>query len=333
MSAKNINLGKTGDSRTRSKSKEQQAAKGLPEKYKFYQDFYKYLLEKGSSIKTAEGHLNRIAHFLKWAESENVTVDTVRNADILHYLQSFKKQVKQRTLYMRVNSIRHYFEYLKQTETISENPTSQIKIKGLKRRILYHILSRQELDSLYEHFEILPEEHPQKNASIGAKQNRIILGLLVFQGLNSEELKRLTEKDLKLREGKIYIAAGRRSNERTLKLESHQILDLMEYSLKIRTEILQQTGKNTESLFISTGASENLHNIMRSLMRKLNNRNPKVTSVKQIRASVITHWLKQHNLREVQYRAGHRYVSSTEAYLINDLDDLQEDITKFHPIG
>jgi integrase/recombinase XerD len=31
--------------------------------------------------------------------------------------------------------------------------------------------------------------------------------------------------------------------------------------------------------------------------------------------------------------AGHRYVSSTEAYLINDLEDLQDDIEKYHPIG
>jgi integrase/recombinase XerD len=31
--------------------------------------------------------------------------------------------------------------------------------------------------------------------------------------------------------------------------------------------------------------------------------------------------------------AGHRYVSSTEAYLVNDMDDLQEDINKYHPIG
>ena len=61
--------------------------------------------------------------------------------------------------------------------------------------------------------------------------------------------------------------------------------------------------------------------------------NSRVISVSQIRASVITHWLKNHNLRQVQYLAGHRYVSSTEAFLANDLDDLQEEITKYHPIG
>lgn len=43
--------------------------------------------------------------------------------------------------------------------------------------------------------------------------------------------------------------------------------------------------------------------------------------------------IRTHNLRETQYRAGHRYVSSTEAYLINVLEGLTEDVARFHPIG
>jgi len=30
--------------------------------------------------------------------------------------------------------------------------------------------------------------------------------------------------------------------------------------------------------------------------------------------------------------ASHRFISSTKAYLINDIEDLQEDINKYHPI-
>ena len=64
---------------------------------------------------------------------------------------------------------------------------------------------------------------------------------------------------------------------------------------------------------------------------KLNKLNSKLTSIQQLRTSVITQWLKLYNLRQVQYMAGHRYVSSTESYLINDVEDLQDDITKYHP--
>ncbi len=55
--------------------------------------------------------------------------------------------------------------------------------------------------------------------------------------------------------------------------------------------------------------------------------------MRQLRASVITDWIKALNLWEAQYRAGHRYVSSTEAYLVNDLEGMAEDVARFHPIG
>src|SRR5690606_24381110 len=55
-------------------------------------------------------------------------------------------------------------------------------------------------------------------------------------------------------------------------------------------------------------------------------------NAKQIRASVITKWLKTYNLREVQYLAGHRYISSTEGYQQNDMEGLKEEIQQFHRI-
>jgi phage regulator Rha-like protein len=42
-------------------------------------------------------------------------------------------------------------------------------------------------------------------------------------------------------------------------------------------------------------------------------------SAKQLRASVIVKWLKIYNLRKVQYMAGHRYISATEAYRQNEI--------------
>lgn len=43
-------------------------------------------------------------------------------------------------------------------------------------------------------------------------------------------------------------------------------------------------------------------------------------------------WLTQYNIREVQYMAGHRYISSTERYVQDDLENLQEIIESLHPI-
>ncbi|MGI8600072.1 MAG: hypothetical protein ACR2KB_12535 [Chitinophagaceae bacterium] len=64
----------------------------------------------------------------------------------------------------------------------------------------------------------------------------------------------------------------------------------------------------------------------------MRNTNNGVKKFDQVRESVITAWLKQYDLRKTQYLAGHKYVSSTEDYKANVIDELQEDIRKFLPL-
>ena len=339
-----IRLGKTADSRTRKKQVTEDAEIEILQKLlneKEQPSLKKYLLQKGYSLQTIKSFEVVVTKYLKWLKKKNIEAISASYNDIVHYIQKLRNTVKQNTVQSEINAIKHYYNYLKELDLVKENPTLNIAVKGVKRKILYNTLNKQELEKLYNDFTVEEEDEdePNKNqnwynASILArKRNRIILSLLVYQGLNSTELGRLTTQDLKLREGKIFISGTRRSNERTLKLESHQILDFMEYQLKTRTEILGLTGKKTDLLFMSFGTSTRFNNIISKLLPQLKKLNKKVKSTNQIRTSVITHWLKLYNLREVQYMAGHRYVSSTEAYLINDLEDLQDEIEKYHPIG
>ena len=113
----------------------------------------------------------------------------------------------------------------------------------------------------------------------------------------------------------------------------------MEYLYEVRPKLLiYQSNESSENLFLATpvvskkSASNSLE-IWKVLTREIKEKHPKFINLRQIRTSVITHWLKQHNLREVQYMAGHRYVSTTEGYLVNQTEDLQADIDKFHPLG
>ncbi len=325
-----IKLGKTKDSRTRKKKVTQDAELELLQRLqneKNQPKFIKYLLQKGYSIKSSERYLKDIERYKKWLVKENITEEAVSYNDITHYIQSKKGSVKQITIQTILASLKQYYNYLAELGFVKENPTLNVQIKGIKRKILHNILSKQELEKIYF-------DYKQKTSnSLSKRRNEIIVSLLVYQGLNTNDLQNLIVKDVKLREGKIFIKGSRKSNERTLKLESHQILDFMEYQLKTRETILQETKKETDLFFVTQGSSLKLQNVMQKLMQELHKQNKQVESVKQIRASVITGWLKVYNLREVQYFAGHRYVSSTESYLINDLEDLQEDINKYHPIG
>jgi len=43
--------------------------------------------------------------------------------------------------------------------------------------------------------------------------------------------------------------------------------------------------------------------------------------------------LNNHNLRQVQYMAGHKHVSSTERYAMNNLEELKTEVEKYHPLS
>ncbi len=61
--------------------------------------------------------------------------------------------------------------------------------------------------------------------------------------------------------------------------------------------------------------------------------NQKVENVKQIRESAITNSFGQYNHRKAQYLRGHLYISSTEWYLQDDLENLDEIVNTLHPIS
>ena len=174
------------------------------------------------------------------------------------------------------------------------------------------ILSRQELERIYNDCgNTQPVNPPTRNweqaSALATKRNKAILELVVFQGLNSHELQALTMKNLQLRAGKVHVEGGRRHNARSLTLEAAQGMDLMEYTLQTRNELLQLRAKSRspgldpeEAMFVSVGSGSALNNTLNKLLQQITKLEPKVKTLQQLRASVITHWIKTLNLREAQ---------------------------------
>jgi integrase/recombinase XerD len=286
-------------------------------------------LESRFRLNTIRGIVNEIKLYKLWCEKENLQIEAVNYNDILAYINYCReKKNSKRTIYSKLNCLKHYYDYLQANQAIQTNPVTDVKLKNIEKSPLNAVIKYEELEKLYQDY---------STAGILQKRNKCILGLLIYQGLTTSEINKLEVKDIKLEEGKIYIPSTAISNSRILKLESHQIIQLQNYILSIRPVLLTMTEKKTDGLFISAGKTgiKNPHNIFSSvkyLLGYLRKVEPKITDAKQIRASIINHWLKQYNIRQVQYMIGHKYVSSTERYSTNKLESLQEQIELLHPL-
>lgn len=287
--------------------------------------FEYYLMDKGYSNKTRMNIMHEVEQFDKWAACQKIKqMISTTYADMLLYIKHCNTIGNQKkTIYLKLLFLRYFFDYLVKEKHATENPVLNIQLQGIRKNKLHDILSQKELKQLYIN-------HPSK--TITEKRNKVILGLLVFQGLRVEEIKSLLVDNIDLKNGKIVVALDRKDERRTLKLLSVQIKQLKKYMNTSRKTILAHTGKITDRLIVSYGSSYHTQNVMRKFLTQMKKVNNQIRNFDQIRASVITDWIKRYNLREVQYLSGHRYVSSTEKYKLNDVAKLKDDIEKFHPM-
>jgi integrase/recombinase XerD len=311
----------------------------LKEQYKKkLQGFESYLQKLGNGKDTIRHKLNYIAYFFYWMELEHLQPNETTYNDLLNFIDYCKLEEKSIKLINRkLSSIRNYYDFLKKQNENITNPATNLNLKGIKQKLPSNIIDFTTLEKLYQTY---------KASDNRSKRNKIILGLLIYQAVTTEELKQLEPNHLKLKEGKIYVPGNRRRNSRNLELKPFQILDLYEYQNEIRPTILKEIKKPRPArkpdrinkmrlenqLFISINGSENIKNSLLHMFNAIRKLNPEILHPKQIRASVITYWLKNYNLRQVQYMAGHKYVSSTERYQLNNLDKLQSKLEKYHPL-
>jgi site-specific recombinase XerD len=293
-------------------------------------EYRNYLQKESYSLSTIESYTKGAENFIKWCKRNHTTPDLIDYKTFLKYIKYLqRKNTTKKTIKHKIGTLKIYFKHLLSENYRIDNPVENINIKGVKRTINYNLLEADELEDLYYSYET--ENIKDSYHKLTAKRNKIIVGLLVYQGLNTSELIKLEIEDLQLYKGKIYIKSGARSNSRTLELKSWQVIEFLEYIKEIREEILERKSLETNRIFIPNNAR--LGNTVQHIIKKLKKTNHKVNNIHQIRASVITNWLKQYNLRQVQVLAGHRYISSTERYLQDVLESLHEIVNNFHPIS
>ena len=293
---------------------------------------FKEYLEKElftkSSIKT---YTFQAEKFMEWMESsghEFINFDYKKAVTYVAYLQNRHTNI--RTINGKIAATRQYFNFLVEKCECAENPFAEILVKGDKtKKMLQNILSADELEDLY--YSYPTDMDTRRNGQLADKRNKVMIGLMVYQGLSTTDMKRLQNEHVQPQKGKIYIPSGKIGGRRELPLMPWQVMELLEYINETQPELARRKGTQGEELFPVTNGR--LTDTVANIIKKLRKVNRKVKNVHQIRASVIVNWLSKHNLRKVQIMAGHRRISTTEKYVQENLQQLQQVINQYHPLS
>lgn len=311
-------------------------------------EFIQYLQSQDLAEATQKLYSYNLSRFLAWYASTGSTqgeADPIncRKKDVLSYLDYLQNKRKMQNITRKNHliAIDHYFNFLGLKEV-----TSFIKIRGAKKKKLQYIFSSEELAQLYDdyHHSFIQNYEPKKNHHerhnrtilLSRQRNYIMLGFLAHQGLATNELDLLHINDIDFLKASIKIE--HKGNIRTLPLHASQIGALMNYIQHIRPQFL--SGKEeTDKLFLPlaeqvyNGSKSNpsVKGVIKTLTHELRKLHPNLSKLSQLRASVITHWIKAEGLRKAQYLAGHKSINSTEEYLPNNLEELTEELVKFNP--
>lgn len=280
-----------------------------------------YLKEKVAPS-TAKRYQREIELFFLSTEEKNIQPQNATYPQIMDYIGMLRK--KQKNIGCSLHGIKKYYSYLIAIGERKDHPCKYIRLRDKRSRDI-------QLQDLFktEELELLLEK--KERYKLLKTRNQIIISLLIYQALRNGEIKELELENINLEEGTIYIKSGRKTNSRTLKLQPKQVFWIMKYVQEDRPKLLKTT---SEKLIISSRGREETGEGIGYIIETQNHLFPgRKLNAKTIRQSVITNLLKDgKDLRIVQAFAGHKYPSTTEKYKQTEVEELKNQILKYHPL-
>jgi site-specific recombinase XerD len=288
-------------------------------------EFENYLEQRFALDYEVQQHLNNTSYFNDWL-NVNQSSDLIRTttSTILSYVKHLQTiPIRTGTINSRLNSLRKYYDCMIKLGYIHRNPASGIHIGRQESKVVENPLSNDTLNNLYKGFESfvdtrpLPYNRKQEEHVFVNLRYKLIVSLMIYQGLDTGELDKLRITDIDATKGTIYIASKSRRNSRVLKLEATQILPMYQY--------LQLLPSTQDKFF---GIS--VRYCMGYILKYIQGIEPQVRNAEHLRQSRMIIWVSTLKLREAQYQIGHKFVSSTEGYFLQDTTELVDEINRLH---
>lgn len=279
-------------------------------------------LKKSLRESSVESYLYNIEKYKK----ANRNADKYDYQKVMQYIEILRHNYEVSTIKMIIAGIKKYYDYLITIGKRKDNPARAIRLRDKTENPiqLQDLFTEKELQSLL---------NPRKERyPFLAKRNKVIMSLLVNQGLRIGEIEKININDIDLEKACLQVTGTALTNNRNLPLKAEQILLLYQYINHDRTKLKTWRNDNNKLLLGKLGTPIRTEDVDYLITTYQKQYKKKLTAT-TIRQSVLANLLTKNNdLRVVQHFAGHKHPDTTEKYRQTGLNALKTAIDKLHPI-
>ena len=298
--------------------------------------FQEQLRNRSASPRTVETYAEQLGQFLTFVEThyprlrsiQGITRDVL--ADYLAFLQARRgrsgRPLANRTLVLKMKSVRVFFSFLAREGTVLRDPSS-----GVYPPREHVILSRSIL-SQDEVRELIQRTRPIDPLSM---RNRAIVELFYGCGMRTSELCNLKVGDVDLKEQTVTIFRGKGGRSRVVPIGQYAAHYVELYLTRARKHMLAGQREDPGNLFLSgRGNPFDRSSINKTVIRSVSKN---LSSGKRISAYAFRHGLASHLLANgldvvhIAKLLGHRSLQTTQRYLSVEIGDLKRLHARLHP--
>jgi len=294
-------------------------------------EYYSWLAERNYSPATIKNRQVYVYFFMKWAderglvEPEEVTRAVIEQYQ--RYLYHYRKKRSEGHLsvnsqYARLIAVCGYFKWLARQNHILYNPTADIIMPKVGKRLPANILSSEDADQVINQADV---------SDIMGIRDRAMLETFYSTGVRRTELIGITVYDIDFDRGTIFIR-GKGNKDRVIPIGERALVWIQKYLSEVRGQLVVEPDDHI--LFLTAHGEPFSPNHLTGHVREYiqNADIGKKGSCHLFRHAMATQMLENGaDIRFIQAMLGHSRLNTTEVYTQVSVRKLKEIHNATHP--
>ncbi|MDD3521274.1 MAG: tyrosine-type recombinase/integrase [Actinomycetota bacterium] len=196
----------------------------------YIESFLAYMkIEKMASPVTIYGYRIKLKKFFDFLSSKNISdLNLISTRTVRQYFYQSKENrgLCQSSVSKIIATVKSFFNYLGEEDSIVENPTRKIRATKKKNKIPF-VMSKYEVDLIIRSVDFAPYRYRKNNT-----RDKLFLSLLYYTGIRRSELLNLDWTDINLSMSTVTIRFGKGGKDRLIPLHKEVTRPLDKYLMK-----------------------------------------------------------------------------------------------------